>query len=364
MKKWEEERRKKIYKKKLKQTKSIVNTNNRPKSSKTPGMHSKNYMRQSTAGSTRRVTNRASTEYLISPVSDPSASWKMSDLVSEDISLEFDEVPLDQTLIFKLLQGFKLQQYAKKMNEFGFGMEIYKLAILSEKEKDKLIEDLRPLPGHSFKFQDMFTFLNTVYPRENARRDMKKAGTATQYNRGEDNRFLASSNQIHHKTKKKKKSLIKRYERLDPYKRDLINKRFLDNLKIKGGINIATLWNQVVTPMPVIQNIFPPDQFGYEDILNNWALAYSEEASVPSIYNIATNDPIIEEDDEEDKNDTKVTASINEEIDSIIQHYAGNAVDNVSLLKQKDILDAQNRAKQRLKLNKKKDEVTKMVETK
>ena len=241
MKKWEEERRKKILKQKLKQAKSIVNTNVRPKSSKNPGLHSKNNMRQSTAGFTRRSAARGSTEYLVSPVSDPSASSKLSDMMNEEISMEEEEIPLDQTLIFKLLQAFKLQQYAKKMKEFGFGMEIYKLAIISDKERDKLLENLRPLPGHSFRFEDMFTFLDAVYPRENARRELKRPGHATQYNMGNENKFLAASNQIHNKTKKKKKSLIKRYERLDPQKRQLINQRFLDNLKIKGGINIASL---------------------------------------------------------------------------------------------------------------------------
>ncbi len=240
MKKWEEERRKKIYKKKLKQAKSIVNTNNRPKSSKTPGLHSKNLIRQSTAGSARSNINRGSTEYFVSPVSEP-ASTKVSDILSEEISVEYEEIPLDQTLIFKLLQAFKLQQYAKKLREFGFGMEIYKLAILSEKERDKLIENLRPLPGHGFKFEDMFTFLEAVYPRDSARRELRKPGNMTHYSKFRDNRVLASSNQIHHKTKKKKKSLVKRYERLDPYKRELINKRFLDNLKVKGGMNIASL---------------------------------------------------------------------------------------------------------------------------
>lgn len=35
--------------------------------------------------------------------------------------------------IFKLLKGFKLQQYAIKMIEMGFGEDIYKLAMLSHR---------------------------------------------------------------------------------------------------------------------------------------------------------------------------------------------------------------------------------------
>lgn len=266
MKKWEEERLKKIYKQKIKAAKSTVNTNNRPKSSKTPGMAPKANMRQSTAGISRRTTIRNSNDYMISPGTDPSMNSKISDLISEEISLEMDEIPIDQTLVFKLLQSFKLQQYAKKMQEYGFGMEVYKLSILTEKEREKLIENLRPLPGHSFRFDDMFTFLEAIYPRESAAKELKRPGNYTHYNVDPDHKFLAASDQM--KPKKTKRSLIKRYERLDPYKKDEINQRFLNNLKIKGGINIGNLIRQVVRPTPVIQNIFPPDQFGYEDILS------------------------------------------------------------------------------------------------
>lgn len=76
---------------------------------------------------------------------------------------------------------------------------------------------------------------------------------------------------------------------------------------------------------------------------------------------MTTSQPIIEEEDEEDvtKEYPQVTKSIDEEIDSIIHHYAGNAIDNVSKLKQKDIISAQKRAKMRLKENKKREELTK-----
>jgi hypothetical protein len=162
----------------------------------------------------------------------------MSDLMSDELSYELDEIPIDQTLIFKLLQAFKLQQYAKKMLEFGFGMEVYKLAILTEKEKDKLINDLRPLPGHQFRFDDMFKFIDTVYPRENAVKELRKSGNSTYY--GVEQKFMAVSNQNNQKAKPKK-SVLKKYERLDAHKKDEINQRFLENLKIKGGISISAL---------------------------------------------------------------------------------------------------------------------------
>jgi len=263
MKKWEEERLKKLHQKKVRAAKKVVNSNNRPSSSKKPGLHSKNSMKQSTSGSSsRRAGSRTSTEFLVSPHTDPSVSSKISDLMADEVNLEIDEIPFDQTLIFKLLQAFKLQQYSKKMQEFGFGMEVYKLSILTEKEREKLICDLRPLPGHQFRFDDMFTFIEAVYPRENAIKELRKPGHATIYNEA-----FAVSN-VKNPATKTKRSLIKKYERLDVHRKDEINRRFLDNLKIKGGISIGNLCNQVNRPAPIIESIFPPSQFGYEEIMN------------------------------------------------------------------------------------------------
>ena len=133
MKKWEEERLKKIYQQKIKSAKSIVNTNNKPGSTKKSTPVMKNWMRQSTSASSAiRPGVRNSSEWLSSPEIDPLTASKFSDIISEESSYEVSTMPVDQTLIFKLLQAFKLQQYAKKMQEFGFGMEIYKLAITSK----------------------------------------------------------------------------------------------------------------------------------------------------------------------------------------------------------------------------------------
>lgn len=77
--------------------------------------------------------------------------------------------------------------------------------------------------------------------------------------------------------------------------------------------------------------------------------------------------PIMEEEDEEEGGAiayTEVDKSIDDEIDNIIRHYAGNTVDTATKLKQKEVLTAQNRAKQRLKLSKKKEEIAKLKEAK
>jgi hypothetical protein len=130
---------------------------------------------------------------LTSPEHDPLTASKFSDIISEESSYEVSTMPVDQTLIFKLLQAFKLQQYAKKMQEFGFGMEIYKLAIMNETEKLKLIDDLKPLPGHQYKFEDMFTFIETIYPRESAARELKRSSNNAISSPENEHRFIAIS---------------------------------------------------------------------------------------------------------------------------------------------------------------------------
>jgi hypothetical protein len=77
--------------------------------------------------------------------------------------------------------------------------------------------------------------------------------------------------------------------------------------------------------------------------------------------------PIMEETEEDEgfaQNRFIEDESINDEIDSLIKQYAGNTVDTAGLLKQKEVLNAQKRAKQRLKLNKKKEEIVKLKEAK
>ena len=159
---------------------------------------------------------------------------------------------------------------------------------------------------------------------------------------------------------KTKKSLMKKYERLDVVRRDEINKRFLNNLKIKGGISLVDLCHQVYKPASFIERVFPPDQFGYEDILST-ALAYSGDRTATNYHKMKT-DPIIEEDIEEEANAlsyTHINKSINDEIDSMIRHYSGNVIESFNEIKQKDIIIAQNRAKQRIEIAKKKEEVSK-----
>jgi len=68
--------------------------------------------------------------------------------------------------IFQLLKAFKLQQYAIKLTELGYGEDIYKLALLQAKQRTDLIDNLKVLPGHNAKLMSLFDVIDELYPKK------------------------------------------------------------------------------------------------------------------------------------------------------------------------------------------------------
>lgn len=147
MKKWEELQWKKNYNKMLKNAKS---------SNLAPG---------SKTGKKRRYQEGTGTPTAEAPFS-PSTASSMG-MTQTDMSSQSKGA--NETLVFKLLQAFNLQQYTKYFMESGITDEVYKLALLNQREKKELLEGMKLLPGHSFKFEDLFEFIAQVYPREDAK---------------------------------------------------------------------------------------------------------------------------------------------------------------------------------------------------
>lgn len=54
---------------------------------------------------------------------------------------------------YKLLRTANLQQYTKGFILRGYGINLGKLALLTEDEKSKFFEDLKVLPGHTIKLE-------------------------------------------------------------------------------------------------------------------------------------------------------------------------------------------------------------------
>lgn len=68
--------------------------------------------------------------------------------------------------IFKLLQAFKLQQYAKTFTDLGYGFEVYKIALLLPKQRHGLLNKLNLMPGHRARFLSLFEIIDQIYPKE------------------------------------------------------------------------------------------------------------------------------------------------------------------------------------------------------
>ena len=45
------------------------------------------------------------------------------------------------------------------MSEFGFKSDIYKLAFLSHREREELMQNIHMLPGHKDRMNELFTII-------------------------------------------------------------------------------------------------------------------------------------------------------------------------------------------------------------
>jgi hypothetical protein len=64
--------------------------------------------------------------------------------------------------IYKLLRAFNLQQYTRKLSDSGYSEEVFKLAVLSQNQREDLIARLKPMPGHKSKLTAFFTVIDEV----------------------------------------------------------------------------------------------------------------------------------------------------------------------------------------------------------
>jgi hypothetical protein len=57
----------------------------------------------------------------------------------------------------------------------GYSMHIYKLAFLSHREREELMEGLNMMPGHRDKMQDLFKIIEQLNPIHTLRSTLKNA---------------------------------------------------------------------------------------------------------------------------------------------------------------------------------------------
>ncbi len=63
----------------------------------------------------------------------------------------------------------------QRLTEMGFGDDVYKLALLSHRQRDDIINDLHVLPGHRSKLTDFFRIIDSLYPKSTIGRTIEQA---------------------------------------------------------------------------------------------------------------------------------------------------------------------------------------------
>lgn len=51
------------------------------------------------------------------------------------------------------------------MNEMGYGHDMYKLALMSQGQRDDFVDQLKVMPGHKAKISGFFAVIDEIYPR-------------------------------------------------------------------------------------------------------------------------------------------------------------------------------------------------------
>ena len=138
--------------------------------------------------------------------------------------------------IFKLLQAFKLQQYAKKFADIGYGYEVYKIALLLPRERHDLLSKLNLMPGHRARFLSLFEIIDQIYPRDEKFKMLKKykKSSRAKISNGAPTDYKANSKsgvEIFRDStsgsSKRRKNLMKYYKQLDKQSKKEVNEHFI-----------------------------------------------------------------------------------------------------------------------------------------
>ena len=130
--------------------------------------------------------------------------------------------------IYKLLKAFKLNQYAHKMDDMGYGHDVYKLALLSAKQRDDFVEMLKVMPGHKAKIAGFFAVIDEMFPRDMVAEQIQSATPGRSTKPGKK-RITSATRTRHHLGPQK--TLLQKYEKLDRNTKALFNKNFMQNLE-------------------------------------------------------------------------------------------------------------------------------------
>ena len=131
---------------------------------------------------------------------------------------------LTELPIYKLLKVFKLQQYSKKMDDMGYGHDVYKLALLTPAQRDDFVELLKVMPGHKAKIAGFFAVIDDIYPRNKVMEQIQ-AATPGRFGKGTNKRITSAKRTRYHLGPQK--TLLQKYEKLDSKTKASFNANFL-----------------------------------------------------------------------------------------------------------------------------------------
>jgi hypothetical protein len=181
--------------------------------------------------------------------------------------------------IFKLLQAFRLQQYAKTFLDLGYGFEVYKIALLLPRQRHDLLNKLNLMPGHRARFLSLFEIIDQIYPKEEKFKilqDFKKSTKSKPILASNPNpRNSAEPKENSNKPGKKRRSLMRCYNSLDKQAKKDINENFIKRIKenkstayLNNAFNIQNVISKHVShskTRKAIKSIFPPSMYDKYD---------------------------------------------------------------------------------------------------
>mmetsp|Transcript_40989 Transcript_40989/g.36338 ORF Transcript_40989/g.36338 Transcript_40989/m.36338 type:complete len:127 (-) Transcript_40989:1836-2216(-) len=75
---------------------------------------------------------------------------------------DYEKEDLNRVPLYKMLKHYTLQQYSKALITRDFGYDLTKLARLTRIEVDRLMNDIKMLPGHRVKFLKLVSMINQI----------------------------------------------------------------------------------------------------------------------------------------------------------------------------------------------------------
>lgn len=51
------------------------------------------------------------------------------------------------------------------MHEMGYGSDMYRLALLSQQQREDVVDQLKAMPGHKAKIAGFFSVIDELYPK-------------------------------------------------------------------------------------------------------------------------------------------------------------------------------------------------------